>query len=207
MARATMWSTAVSEPVRDLGGVSFRELVAELLVRLGEDPARDGLRRTPERVESSLTWLTRGHALTPQEAIGSALFDAEHDNMVIVKDIEMYSLCEHHMLPFFGKVHVAYIPDGRIVGLSKIPRVVDVFARRLQVQERLTAEIAAALWDVLKPQGVGVIIEAYHLCMMMRGVQKQNSKTLTSAMKGVFLDDLKTREEFLRLCSMNGIVG
>jgi GTP cyclohydrolase IA len=191
----------------DLSGVEFRELVAELLVRLGEDPARDGLKKTPERVVSSLSWLTRGLHMSPRDAIGDALFMEDHDNMVIVKDIEMYSLCEHHMLPFFGKVHVAYIPDGRIVGLSKIPRVVDVFARRLQVQERLTEQIATALWDVLNPRGVGVVIEAYHLCMMMRGVQKQNSKTLTSAMKGAFLSDLKTREEFLRLCSMNGIVG
>jgi GTP cyclohydrolase IA len=191
----------------DLSGVPLRELVRETLVRLGEDPSRDGLLKTPERVESSLTWLTRGHAMTPEDAIGTALFEQDHDNMVIVKDIEMYSLCEHHMLPFFGKVHVAYIPDGRIVGLSKIPRIVDVYARRLQVQERLTEQVASALQRVLKPQGVGVIVEAYHLCMMMRGVQKQNSKTLTSAMKGVFLEDLKTREEFLRLCSMNGIVG
>jgi GTP cyclohydrolase IA len=192
---------------RALAAATTSQLVAELLVRLGEDPGRDGLKRTPERVESSLTWLTRGMTMTPEEAIGTALFEEDHDNMVIVKDIEMYSLCEHHMLPFFGKVHVAYIPNGRIVGLSKIPRVVDVYARRLQVQERLTEQIATALWDVLKPQGVGVIVEAYHLCMMMRGVQKQNSKTLTSAMKGVFLEDLKTREEFLRLCAMNGIVG
>jgi GTP cyclohydrolase IA len=191
----------------DLSEVALRDLVRELLVRLGEEPSRDGLLKTPERVESSLTWLTRGYGQTPEDAIGDALFHEDHNNMVIVKDIEMYSLCEHHMLPFFGKVHVAYIPDGRIVGLSKIPRIVDVFARRLQVQERLTEQIAAALWSVLKPQGVGVIVEAYHLCMMMRGVQKQNSKTLTSAMKGVFLEDLKTREEFLRLCSMNGIVG
>src|SRR5688572_19844061 len=127
--------------------------------------------------------------------------------MVLVRDIEMYSMCEHHMLPFFGKVHVAYIPNGRIIGLSKIPRIVDVFARRLQVQERLTDEIAEALWSVLKPAGVGVICEAYHLCMMMRGVEKQNSKTITSAMRGVFLEDIRTRDEFLRLCSVNGIVG
>jgi GTP cyclohydrolase IA len=192
--------------VSDLGGVPMQDLIRELLVRLGEDPDRQGLQHTPERVEQSLTWLTRGHGLSVPEVLGRALFDEDHHNMVIVKDIDMYSLCEHHMLPFFGKVHVAYIPDGRIVGLSKIPRIVDVFARRLQVQERLTEQIATALAEVLQPQGVGVIIEAYHLCMMMRGVQKQNSKTLTSAMKGVFLTDLRTREEFLRLCSMNGIV-
>ena len=141
-----------------------------------------------------------------RQVLGDALFDEDHHNMVIVKDIDMYSLCEHHMLPFFGKVHVAYIPNGRIVGLSKVPRVVDVFARRLQVQERLTEQVATALADVLEPQGVGVIIEAYHLCMMMRGVEKQNSKTITSAMKGVFLSDLRTREEFLRLIRVNGIV-
>ncbi|MEX1183935.1 MAG: GTP cyclohydrolase I FolE [Gemmatimonadota bacterium] len=190
----------------DLSGVPLRDLVRAMLDRLGEDPARQGLVRTPERVERSLEWLTRGHQLSVREILGDALFDEDHHNMVIVKDIEMYSLCEHHMLPFFGKVHVAYIPNGRIVGLSKVPRIVEVFARRLQVQERLTAQIAQALSDVLEPQGVGVIIEAYHLCMMMRGVEKQNSKTITSAMHGVFRDDLRTRDEFLRLISMNGIV-
>jgi GTP cyclohydrolase IA len=185
--------------VSELKDVAFQDLVRELLERVGEDPTRQGLLKTPERVERSLTWLTRGHDMTLDSVLGDALFDEDHDNMVIVKDIEMYSLCEHHLLPFFGKVHVAYIPDGRIVGLSKIPRIVEVFARRLQVQERLTEQIATALAEVLKPQGVGVIIEAYHLCMMMRGVEKQNSMTLTSAMKGVFLTDLRTREEFLRL--------
>jgi GTP cyclohydrolase IA len=191
---------------RDLGAVPLRDLIHELLQRLGEDPSRPGLLRTPERVERSLTWLTRGGDMSVREALGDALFEEDHHNMVIVKDIEMYSLCEHHMLPFFGKVHVAYIPNGRIVGLSKVPRIVEVFARRLQVQERLTTQIAEALEEVLQPQGVGVIIEAYHLCMMMRGVEKQNSKTLTSAMRGGFLSDLRTREEFLRLISMNGIV-
>ena len=190
----------------DLRGVAFEELVREMLVRLGEDPARQGLLKTPERVATSLTWLTRGHGLGVRDVLGDALFDEDHHNMVIVKDIEMYSLCEHHMLPFFGKVHVAYIPNGRIVGLSKVPRIVEVFARRLQVQERLTSQIAEALTEVLEPQGVGVICEAYHLCMMMRGVEKQNSKTITSSMKGVFLDDLRTREEFLRLISVNSIV-
>jgi GTP cyclohydrolase IA len=183
----------------DLGAVPFQALVREMLVRLGEDPERQGLQKTPERVEKSLAWLTRGQAMSVQSVLGDALFDEDHHNMVIVKDIEMYSLCEHHMLPFFGKVHVAYIPNGRIVGLSKVPRIVEVYARRLQVQERLTTQIAQALTDVLQPQGVGVIIEAYHLCMMMRGVEKQNSKTITSAMQGVFLQDLRTREEFLRL--------
>ncbi|HEX2166444.1 MAG TPA: GTP cyclohydrolase I FolE, partial [Longimicrobiales bacterium] len=202
------WSMAVSEkPKRaELREVPFQDLVHEMLLRLGEDPERQGLLKTPERVEKSLTWLTRGHGLGVREVLGDALFDEDHHNMVIVKDIEMYSMCEHHMLPFFGKVHVAYIPNGRIVGLSKVPRIVEVFARRLQVQERLTSQIAEALTDVLEPQGVGVIIEAYHLCMMMRGVEKQNSKTITSSMKGVFLDDIRTREEFLRLISVNGIV-
>jgi GTP cyclohydrolase I len=190
----------------DLRGVAFEELVREMLVRLGEDPARPGLLKTPERVATSLTWLTRGHGMAVRGVLGDALFDEDHHDMVIVKDIEMYSLCEHHMLPFFGKVHVAYIPNGRIVGLSKVPRIVEVFARRLQVQERLTSQIAQALTEVLEPQGVGVICEAYHLCMMMRGVEKQNSKTITSSMKGVFLDDLRTREEFLRLISLNSIV-
>jgi len=189
-----------------LADVPFQDMVAEILRRLGENPQRQGLLKTPERVEKSLQWLTRGYDIDVEEVIGDALFDEDHHNMVIVKDIEMYSLCEHHMLPFFGKVHVAYIPNGRIVGLSKVPRVVDVFARRLQVQERLTEQIAAALWRILEPQGVGVICEAYHLCMMMRGVEKQNSKTITSAMQGVFLDDLRTREEFLRLCMVNGII-
>ncbi len=194
-----------SEP--DLSGASFEALVAEMLRRLGEDPGREGLRRTPERVAKSLAWLTRGHGLKVEDVVGDAIFREEHQNMVLVKDIEMYSLCEHHMLPFFGKVHVAYIPNGRIVGLSKVARIVDVFARRLQVQERMTEQIAQALWEVLQPEGVGVIAEAYHLCMMMRGVEKQNSKTLTSAVRGVFREDLRTREEFLRLCLANGIVG
>jgi GTP cyclohydrolase I len=190
-----------------LADVPLRELVREMLRRLGEDTSRSGLKRTPERVENSLRWLTRGYHMSVADAVGNGIFDEEHHNMVIVKDIELYSLCEHHLLPFFGKAHVAYIPGGRIVGLSKVARVVDMFARRLQVQERLTEQIAQALWDVLQPQGVGVVLEAYHLCMMMRGVEKQNSKTITSAMRGVFLEDLRTREEFLRLSMVNGIVG
>ena len=188
-------------------GAETRDLVRELLVRLGEDPSRQGLVRTPDRVADSLQWLTRGYGQTVTEAVGEAIFDEDHHNMVIVKDIEVYSMCEHHMLPFFGKMHVAYIPNGRILGLSKVPRIVEVFARRLQVQERLTDQVATALQEILEPEGVGVVCEAYHLCMMMRGVQKQNSKTITSAMRGVFLDDLKTREEFLRLMALNGIVG
>ncbi|MET0397547.1 MAG: GTP cyclohydrolase I FolE [Longimicrobiaceae bacterium] len=178
----------------------FQERVRELLGELGEDPGRQGLLKTPERVEKSLRWLTRGYQLSVEDVIGDAVFEEEHHNMVLVRDIEMYSMCEHHMLPFFGKVHIAYIPDGKIVGLSKLPRIVEVFARRLQVQERLTEQIATAIQDVLQPAGVGVVIEAAHLCMMMRGVEKQNSRTITSAVKGVFLDDLRTREEFLRLC-------
>jgi GTP cyclohydrolase I len=186
---------------------AIADLVREMLLRLGEDPDREGLRRTPERVERSWEFLTQGYGQTVADAVGDGVFTEEHHNMVVVKDIEMYSMCEHHMLPFYGRAHVAYIPDGRIVGLSKVPRIVDVFARRLQVQERLTEQVAQAVWDVLDPLGVGVVIEAYHLCMMMRGVQKQNSKTVTSAVRGVFLDDIKTREEFLRLCTVNGIVG
>ena len=177
----------------------LEQLVRLQLELLGEDPDRDGLLKTPERVAKSLKWLTRGYERDAKQVIGDALFDECHSNMVMVRDIELYSLCEHHMLPFYGKAHVAYIPDGKIVGLSKLPRVVDVFAQRLQVQERLTEQIATALTDVLEPLGVGVVIEAYHLCMMMRGVQKQNSKTITSALRGVFRDDPKTRDEFLRL--------
>lgn len=180
---------------------AYADLVRVQLAQLGEDPDREGLLNTPDRVAKSMRWLTRGYDMRPEDAIGDAIFEEGHHNMVLVKDIEMYSLCEHHMLPFFGKVHVAYIPDGRIVGLSKLPRIVEVFARRLQVQERLTEQIATALMDILQPLGVGVVIEAAHLCMMMRGVEKQNSKTITSVMKGVFLKDNRTREEFLRLCT------
>jgi GTP cyclohydrolase I len=184
---------------QDLSGVSYPDLVREQLRRLGEDPDRSSLRGTPERVEKAMMWLTRGYRSTVEEALGNGVFEEEHDNMVLVKDIELYSLCEHHMLPFFGKVHVAYIPDGRLMGLSKIPRLVEVFARRLQVQERLTDEIADAIQAASEPSGVGVVVEAYHLCMMMRGVEKQNSKTITSAVRGRFRSDNRTREEFLRL--------
>jgi GTP cyclohydrolase I len=174
-------------------------LVRDQLLSLGEDPDRDGLIRTPERVARSLRWLTRGYEMTAEEAVGSAVFEEEHQQMVLVRDIGFYSLCEHHMLPFFGLAHVAYIPDGRIVGLSKLPRIVEVFARRLQVQERLTEQIATALEDVLQPAGVGVVIEAEHMCMAMRGVQKQGSRTITSALRGAFRDDSRTRDEFLQL--------
>jgi GTP cyclohydrolase I len=178
----------------------FRQIVRRQLELLGEDPDREGLIRTPQRVATSLAWLTRGYEMDVQQVVGGALFDAEGaSNMVMVRDIELYSLCEHHMLPFYGKAHIAYIPDGKIVGLSKLPRLVEVFARRLQVQERLTEQIAGAIEDVLGPMGVGVVVEAYHLCMMMRGVEKQNSKTITSAVRGTFRTDQRTREEFLTL--------
>ncbi len=179
--------------------IEIQEQVRHILAALGEDPAREGLMRTPERVEKALAYLTRGYAMDAQQVIGDALFEESHENMVVVRDIEFYSLCEHHMLPFFGVAHVAYIPDGRIVGLSKTARVVDVFARRLQVQERMTDQIADALVVALAPLGVGVVLEASHFCMMMRGVEKQGSRTITSAMRGSFRDDAKTREEFLRL--------
>ena len=175
------------------------EHVRAILVAIGEDPDRPGLKKTPERLSSAMQFLTRGYQQSAARVIGDALFEESHNNMVLVRDIEFYSLCEHHMLPFFGKAHVAYIPNGRIVGLSKMARVVDVFARRLQVQERMTDEVANALESELHPLGVGVVIEASHLCMMMRGVEKQNSRTITSAMRGSFLDDNRTREEFLRL--------
>jgi GTP cyclohydrolase I len=178
----------------------LQDLVRRQLGLIGEDAHREGLKDTPKRVAKSLRWLTNGYRTCVEDMVGAGVFsDDGHHNMVMVRDIELYSLCEHHMLPFFGKAHVAYIPNGKIVGLSKIPRMVDVFARRLQVQERLTDQIANAIDDVLKPTGVGVVIEAYHLCMMMRGVEKQNSKTITSALRGSFRDDAKTREEFLSL--------
>lgn len=179
-------------------------LVRSQLALLGEDPDRAGLLRTPERVAKSLAWLTRGYELEPADVIGDAIFEEEHQNMVMVRDIEMYSLCEHHMLPFFGRVHVAYIPNGKIVGLSKLPRLVEVFARRLQVQERLTEQLADAIDEVLQPRGVGVVVEAVHLCMMMRGVEKQNSKTITSAVRGEFRTCPMTRAEFLRLAHQAG---
>ena len=183
----------------DLRGVPFENLVAEMLRQLGEDPERQGLLKTPQRVASALRWLTRGYQLDPEKLIRDAMFDEPHEGMVLVRDIELYSMCEHHMLPFFGKAHVAYIPNGRIVGISKLARLVEVFARRLQVQERLTDQVADALFTVLEPQGVGVVIEAHHLCMMMRGVEKQHSKTITSSVRGNFRTDQKTRDEFLRL--------
>jgi GTP cyclohydrolase IA len=177
---------------------STQDIYREIIRRFDADPTRDGLERTPERVEKALEFLTKGYREDPNAILRAAMFDVAYDEMVIVKDIEMYSLCEHHMLPFFGKVHVAYIPDGKVIGLSKVPRLVEVFARRLQVQERMTRQIAEAICEAIHPQGVGVVIEARHLCMMMRGVEKQNSSTVTSAMLGVFQKQ-NTRAEFLSL--------
>ena len=174
-------------------------VIHEMLSKLGQDTERDGLLRTPERVARSLTFLTSGYQQDPREVVGSALFDAEYDEMVVVRDVELYSLCEHHLLPFFGRAHIAYLPGDKIVGLSKVARLVEVYARRLQVQERLTTEIANAINDILKPKGVGVVIEARHLCMMMRGVEKQNSFAVTSCMLGQFRTDARTRGEFLSL--------
>lgn len=177
----------------------YAALVREQLGLIGEDPDREGLLRTPIRVATAMTWLTRGYQEDVRAIVGKAIFHDPHENMVMVRDIELYSLCEHHLLPFFGRAHIAYVPAGRIVGLSKLPRIVDIFARRLQVQERLTEEIAAAIEEVLQPRGVGVVIEAAHLCMMMRGVEKQSSKTITSALRGIFRSDPRTRDEFLSL--------
>ena len=179
--------------------MSGPDLIHHLLVELGEDPDRKGLIRTPERVVRSLKDLTRGRDMTVEEVVGDGVFEEDCSEMVLVKDIEFYSLCEHHLLPFYGRVHVGYIPDGRIVGLSKVARIVDVFARRLQVQERMTVQIAQAIQDTLNPKGVGVVADAAHLCMMMRGVGKQNSSTMTSCLLGSFRKDASTRNEFLGL--------
>jgi GTP cyclohydrolase IA len=201
---------AMNKPVRGvlqieegLHKFTTEEMYREILRRLGEDPKRDGLLRTPERVEKSMAFLTKGYQEDAGKILRGAMFDVDYDEMVIVKDVEMFSLCEHHMLPFFGKVHVAYIPNGKVIGLSKIPRLVEVFARRLQVQERLTREIADTIQEAIQPQGVGVVIEARHLCMMMRGIEKQHSSTVTSAMVGCFREK-ETRTEFLSLVRGNG---
>jgi len=201
-----MSTLTASEPI-SAASLTTQELYRELLVRIGEDPTRDGLLDTPERMEKSMAFLTRGYAMDVNAVLHRALFDVDYDEMVIVKDIEFFSMCEHHLLPFFGKAHIAYVPNGKVIGLSKIPRVVDVFARRLQVQERLTTQIADAISDAIAPQGVAVILEAQHLCMMMRGVEKQHSATVTSAMLGVFKTQLQTRNEFLSLVrrSSNGL--
>jgi GTP cyclohydrolase IA len=190
---------AVEDREKTAGGAALEAAVRELLREVGEDPAREGLLRTPSRVAESLRYLTRGYRQDIKRVLNGALYSTPYDEMVIVKDIEIFSLCEHHMLPFFGRCHVAYVPTDKVIGLSKIPRLVDVFARRLQIQERLTTQIAETIMEHIKPQGVGVIIEAKHLCMIMRGVEKQNSVAVTSAMLGVFRDCDQTRAEFLRL--------
>jgi GTP cyclohydrolase I len=193
---------SMSQPQQDeltpLQNASFEDLVREMLSRIGEDPSREGLLATPQRVAKSMEFLTHGYSQRPADVLNGALFTVDYDEMVIVKDIEMFSLCEHHMLPFFGKVHIAYIPNGKVIGLSKLPRLVEVFARRLQVQERLTTQLAEAIQETIQPQGVGVVIEARHLCMIMRGVEKQHSAAVTSAMLGVFRQQ-ETRNEFLSL--------
>ena len=191
-----MPETAVVKP-------DLQELVREILVRLGEDPEREGLKRTPLRVEKALAFLTRGYKQDAESVLNGAVFTSDYDEMVIVKEIDFFSLCEHHLLPFFGKCHIAYLPDKRIVGLSKLPRLVDVFSRRLQVQEKLTTEIARAIEEKLKPKGVGVVMEATHLCVMMRGVEKQNAQMVTSSMRGRFRSDARSREEFLTLIRRN----
>ena len=193
----TMPKTTLQE--KDQAEAALEKAYLEVIERIGEDPDRDGLKRTPERMAKAIRFLTRGYQEDPAQLLRGALFEVDYDEMVIVKDIEMFSLCEHHMLPFFGKVHVAYLPKGKVIGLSKIPRLVDVFARRLQVQERLTKQIAEAIQDAIEPIGVGVVIEARHLCMMMRGVEKQHSATVTSSMLGAFRNEHETREEFLSL--------
>jgi GTP cyclohydrolase I len=201
---------AVTKAARRVTGIdqglsefTTQEMYREIIGRLGEDPTRDGLVATPARVEKSMAFLTRGYREDPKKVLHAALFEVDYDEMVIVKDVEMFSLCEHHMLPFFGKVHVAYIPKGKVIGLSKIPRLVEVFARRLQVQERLTRQIADSIQEAIDPQGVGVVIEARHLCMMMRGIEKQHSSTVTSAMVGCFRQK-ETRAEFLALVRQPG---
>lgn len=187
-------------PVPEIaGGESIADLVRKMLVQIGEDPNREGLRKTPERFEKALRFLTNGYRQDPEKILNGAMFSVCYDEMVVVKDIEVYSLCEHHLLPFFGKCHVAYLPNKKVVGLSKLARLVNMYARRLQIQERLTSQIAQAINEELSPQGVGVIIEARHLCMVMRGVEKQNSMAVSSAMLGAFRESKQTRDEFLAL--------
>src|SRR5215813_9225449 len=192
------WKRLTLHVVADRGGC-MRGLIVDLLRKIGEDPGREGLEKTPARVEKTLRFLTSGYHQNAKEVLNGAFYSEAYDEMILVKGIDLFSLCEHHMLPFFGKCHVAYLPDKKVVGLSKIPRLVDMFARRLQIQERLTQQIAATLQEQIGPQGVGVVIEARHLCMMMRGVEKQHSQTVTSAMLGVFREQHQTREEFLSL--------
>jgi GTP cyclohydrolase IA len=200
---STLEDSAEALSDQGLANYSTQELYRELISRFHENPDRDGLLSTPKRVEKAMEFLTRGYQMNPTEILRGALFDVDYDEMVIVKDIEIYSLCEHHMLPFFGRAHVAYIPNGKVIGLSKIPRLVEVFSRRLQVQERITRQIADAIQEAIEPRGVGVVIEARHLCMMMRGVEKQQSSTVTSAMVGVFREQ-QTRAEFLSLVRQPG---
>src|SRR5271170_3616854 len=197
--KTTMSQTTdiVAPETADSGAIA--DLVRQMLVQLGEDPNREGLRQTPERFEKALRYLTSGYGQNPEEILNGAMFSVTYDEMVVVKDIELYSLCEHHLLPFFGKCHVAYIPNKKVVGLSKIARLVNMYARRLQIQERLTSQIAETIEEQLSPQGVGVIVEARHLCMVMRGVEKQHSTAMTSAMLGVFRENKQTRDEFLSL--------
>ena len=204
MATLAIPEPAISETTL-AASLTTQELYRELLTRIGEDPERDGLKDTPKRMEKSMAYLTRGYTMDVNAVLHNALFDVDYDEMVIVKDVEFFSMCEHHLLPFFGKAHVAYVPQGKVIGLSKIPRLVDVFARRLQVQERLTTQIAEAITEAIHPQGVAVILEAQHLCMMMRGVEKQHSATVTSSMLGVFKTQLQTRNEFLSLVRRGGL--
>jgi len=204
MRNATTDDEAQTTTVELAQGGNIAELVRKIIAQLGEDPGREGLRRTPERFEKALRFLTSGYRQEPEKLLNGAMFSVAYDEMVVVKDIELYSLCEHHLLPFFGKCHVAYIPNKRVVGLSKIARLVNMYARRLQIQERLTSQIAETINERLTPQGVGVIIEARHLCMVMRGVEKQHSSAVTSAMLGVFRDNKQTRDEFLSLVHTNG---
>src|SRR4051812_31615774 len=185
----------------------MRDTIRQLLAELGEDPSREGLLDTPERVEKSLRYLTSGYAADVDTVLNNALFSVDYNEMVIVKDVDFYSLCEHHLLPFFGRCHVAYIPQGRVIGLSKIPRLVETFSRRLQIQERLTSQIAETIREKVNPLGVAVVLEATHLCMAMRGVEKQNSVTVTSSMLGVFREDARTRHEFLELIRHRGGTG
>ncbi len=192
-------------PPEEVYDPEFEGLIRQMLERLGEDPDREGLQRTPLRVAKAMSDLTEGYTLSLETVVNGALFEDEHQEMVIVRDIEFYSLCEHHMLPFFGKAHIGYIPDGHIIGLSKLARILDIYARRLQVQERMTGQIADALMEILQPKGVAVVTEASHFCMMMRGVQKQNSFTIASAMRGVFRDNNATRQEFMQLVAPRNV--
>jgi GTP cyclohydrolase I len=192
----------VMHPRRDAGDIA--PLIKEVLEKLGEDTGREGLQNTPQRVDQALRFLTGGYAMDPAKVVNGALYEVKYDEMVVVRDIEFFSLCEHHMLPFFGKMHVAYLPNRRVIGLSKIPRIVDVFARRLQIQERLTQQVAQTIQEIIDPVGVGVICEARHFCMMMRGVEKQHSGAMTSAMLGAFRDRKETRDEFLALVNHRG---